>query len=436
MVLFLVLFIKFLVQLRGSPLDPAQKGQEFIQILIISVVVLVIAVPEGLPLAVTLSLAYATVKMLKARNLVRVLRACETMGNATTICSDKTGTLTENKMTVVAAAFGHGIELESLEGLPLETRELIRMSVVANSTALEMEGKLVGSNTEVALLEMARRYLDVTDIDKERAAIAVIRHIPFNSERKFAGVIVDYQESPRLLVTGASELVLQCTTLAGDQQVNDTINSYATKGLRTIGFAYRDLKAQSSVEDEVFRDMTWLGVVGIKDPLRKGVAEAVRQCQEAGVVVRMVTGDNVLTARTIALECGILTDGIVMDGAEFRSLSDEEKRLKIPALRVLARSSPRDKYNLVKWLKEQGETVAVTGDGTNDAPALKASDVGFSMGLSGTEVAKEASDIILMDDDFSSIVNALLWGRCISDAIKKFLQVQTLGMRLISSNLR
>ena len=493
--LFIILFIKFLAQLPGSTLDPPQKGQQFIQILIISVVVLVIAVPEGLPLAVTLALAYATSRMLKDRNLVRVLKACETMGNATCICSDKTGTLTQNKMTVVAGTLGvshnfgqipqrgvEGIrrlapkngpqklgdetismpEAEFFDKLPMEMKNLIRQSVAVNSTAFEAINKngvkeFIGSKTETALLDMARKYLGMSDVAAEREQLPAVEHIPFASERKWIGVIVKYERSGlivfRLFIAGASEIILrQCdrvvdidepntnsTPLSESDRtsLNTIIDGYASHALRTIGLSFRDFdqwppavggssnELSSRVEQEIFQNMTWIGVVGIRDPLRPGVTKAVRACQEAGVVVRMVTGDNLITAKAIARESGILTmRGIVMEGPEFRNLSLAEKDEIIPRLRVLARSSPQDKYDLVKRLKDLGQTVAVTGDGTNDAPALKIADVGFSMGIAGTEVAKEASDIILMDDDFSSIVQAILWGRCIGDAIKKFLQVQ------------
>jgi P-type Ca2+ transporter type 2C len=219
--------------------------------------------------------------------------------------------------------------------------------------------------------------------------------------------------------------------------IEDTIMDYATNSLRTIGLVYRDFyqwppqgarvagddKTQADFND-IFVDTVFIGVVGIMDPLRPGVAKAVEDCRKAGVFVRMVTGDNVLTAKAIATECGIFTrGGIVMEGPKFRTLSPAQMDQIIPRLQVLARSSPEDKRILVKRLKELGETVAVTGDGTNDGPALKMADVGFSMGIAGTEVAKEASSIILMDDNFASIVKAIMWGRCVSDAVKKFLQV-------------
>ena len=257
----------------------------------------------------------------------------------------------------------------------------------------------------------------------------------------------------RLFVKGASEILLKHSNQVIDTSggnlsqhmlsendrkvVENTIVNYASKSLRTIALVYRDFPqwpprgARHSVDDktqaefeDIFNDMIFIGVVGIMDPLRPGVTKAVEDCRKAGVFVRMVTGDNVLTAKAIATECGIFTrGGIVMEGPRFRALSRSQMDQIIPRLQVLARSSPDDKRILVKRLKELGETVAVTGDGTNDGPALKMADVGFSMGIAGTEVAKEASSIILMDDNFASIVKAIMWGRCVSDAVKKFLQV-------------
>jgi len=506
LLLFTVLLIKFFAQLPGSTLDAGGKGQRFMQILIVSVTILVVAVPEGLPLAVTLALAYATTRMLKDNNLVRVLKACETMGNATTICSDKTGTLTQNKMTVIAGTLGvdkkfgaksapadqpsntkdaeKGGDIQAAENVALqektideddvttmqeffensnpEVKMLLRQSIALNSTAFEGtnengEKDFVGSKTETALLGMAKNYLGMDNVATDRHNAQIVQLIPFSSERKCMGCVVkmDRNGKPyyRLLVKGASEILLkhsnQITDTSSNQLsqhmisesdrkvITNTIMHYASQSLRTIGLVYRDFpqwpprgvrlssddKSQAEFED-IFNEMIFIGVVGIMDPLRPGVTKAVEDCRKAGVFVRMVTGDNVLTAKAIAAECGIFTPGgIVMEGPRFRHLTRSQMDQIIPRLQVLARSSPEDKRILVKRLKELGETVAVTGDGTNDGPALKMADVGFSMGIAGTEVAKEASSIILMDDNFASIVKAIMWGRCVSDAVKKFLQV-------------
>ncbi|KAI9698971.1 MAG: hypothetical protein M1836_003160 [Candelina mexicana] len=487
--LFVVLFIKFLVSLRGSTLTPDEKGQQFLQIFIVAVTIVVVAVPEGLPLAVTLALAFATTRMLKDNNLVRVLRACETMGNATTICSDKTGTLTQNKMTVVsgtlgtASRFGDKKTTDNVESpskgkqilaedqigdistgefistLNQDVKALLAQSIVINSTAFEGEENgeqtFIGSKTETALLSFARDHLGMGPVNIERSNATVVQLIPFDSGRKCMACVVKLGDGTfRMYVKGASEILLaKCSKIIRDptkdttatrisndnvETLNHVITSYASRSLRTIGLLYRDFEEwpprgcrsqkddpKQAVFDDVFKDMVFLGIVGIQDPLREGVDEAVRTCQHAGVFVRMVTGDNIMTARAIAQQCGIYTPGgMVMEGPKFRKLSRTEMDQIIPRLQVLARSSPEDKRILVKRLKELGETVAVTGDGTNDAPALKTADVGFSMGIAGTEVAKEASAIILMDDNFSSIVKAIMWGRAVNDAVKKFLQFQ------------
>lgn len=424
----------------------------------------------------TLALAFATTRMVKENNLVRVLRACETMGNATVICSDKTGTLTQNKMTVVAGTWGSTQSFsqpsesdigrssmtpsEVFQQCSAPVRDLIVKSVALNSTAFEedRDGQkdFVGSKTEVALLQLAQNYLGM-DLNSERGSAEIVQLIPFDSARKCMGVVYRHSSTGyRLLVKGASELMVEACTaqitddnLAKDnaqtaglsakdkQCVLDIIEQYAKGSLRTIGIVYKDFASwppkESRLEDDpsaanfdsVFRGMTWVGVVGIQDPLRPEVPPAIRKCHSAGVQVKMVTGDNVATATAIASSCGIKTDdGLVMEGPKFRQLSDKEMDEVIPRLQVLARSSPDDKRILVERLKILGETVAVTGDGTNDGPALRTADVGFSMGIAGTEVAKEASSIILLDDNFRSIVTAIAWGRAVNDAVAKFLQFQ------------
>ncbi|KAF2873330.1 calcium transporting P-type ATPase-like protein [Massariosphaeria phaeospora] len=488
LLLFIVLVIKFLVGLRTSTLTPADKGQQFLNILIVAITVVVVAVPEGLPLAVTLALAFATRRMLKDNNLVRLLRSCETMGNATTICSDKTGTLTQNKMTVVAGTLGTALRFgdqklkassttekgvdespvghsddispsEFVSTLNSEVKTLLLQSIIQNTTAFEgQEGgpdAFIGSKTETALLGFARDYMGMGPVGTERSNANIVQVIPFDSAIKCSAVVVKLADGRfRMYVKGASEILLgKCdrivseatkelleAPITGDNRetIEQVITTYASRSLRTIGLIYRDFESwpprdsrkneddpSLAIFEDVFNKMTFLSIVGIQDPLRDGVPDAVKDCQHAGVFVRMVTGDNVLTAKAIAEECGILVPGgLVMEGPTFRKLSKREMDAVIPKLCVLARSSPDDKRRLVKRLKELGETVAVTGDGTNDAPALKTADVGFSMGIAGTEVAKEASAIILMDDNFASIVKALLWGRAVNDAVQKFLQFQ------------
>ncbi|KAJ5890890.1 Calcium-transporting ATPase 2 [Penicillium subrubescens] len=414
--------------------------------------------------------------MVKENNLVRVLRACETMGNATVICSDKTGTLTQNKMTVVAGSWGSVLNFtqssetrdgetsmttaEAFKQCSAPVRDLIVKSVALNSTAFEedKDGQrgFVGSKTEVALLQMAQDHLGM-DLVAERGSADIVQLIPFDSARKCMGVVYRHAGvGYRLLVKGASELMVDACSMqiteidmskdkvnteplseTGQQKILDTIDRYAQGSLRTIGIVYKDFDSwppkggkkhddESSAEfGDFFKGMTWVGVVGIQDPLRPEVPPAIEKCRMAGVQVKMVTGDNVATATAIASSCGIKTeDGLVMEGPKFRQLSDEEMDEVVPRLQVLARSSPEDKRILVERLKLLGETVAVTGDGTNDGPALRTADVGFSMGIAGTEVAKEASSIILLDDNFKSIVTAISWGRAVNDAVAKFLQFQ------------
>ncbi|THH32252.1 hypothetical protein EUX98_g1955 [Antrodiella citrinella] len=501
-ILFAALMIRYFVQLgtHNPTRTSSEWGIAFVQILIISVTLVVVAVPEGLPLAVTLALAFATKRMTEENLLVRVLGSCETMANASVVCTDKTGTLTQNDMSVVAGSIGihckfvhklsdnqartnageePGVEVEvstrkhaedftvdqtGLNGiLTPAVQRLFNAAVAINSTAFEDtdaetgEVVFVGSKTETALLKFAKEN-GWADYKETRDSAQIVQMIPFSSDRKAMGVVVKQGGIWRLYMKGASEILTKrCTqhivvredgqasssdqvetedidALANDNITRTTI-FYANQTLRTIAVCYRDFetwppKGAAIIGDEVSYDdisydMTLIAITGIEDPLRDGVREAVANCQKAGVAVKMCTGDNVLTARSIALQCGIYTaGGLIMEGPHFRQLGNAEMMEIVPRLQVLARSSPEDKKILVESLKALGEIVGVTGDGTNDGPALKTAHVGFSMGIAGTEVAKEASDIILMDDNFSSIVQAIMWGRCVNDAVRKFLQFQ------------
>ncbi|XP_030920169.1 plasma membrane calcium-transporting ATPase 2 isoform X7 [Geospiza fortis] len=445
--------------------------QYFVKFFIIGVTVLVVAVPEGLPLAVTISLAYSVKKMMRDNNLVRHLDACETMGNATAICSDKTGTLTTNRMTVVQAYVGdvHYKEIPDPDSIPAKTMELLVNAIAINSAYTtkilppEKEGGLprqVGNKTECGLLgfvlDLKQDYEPVRSLIPEEKLYKVYT---FNSVRKSMSTVIKMPDgSFRMYSKGASEIVLKkCARIlnaAGeprifrprdrDEMVKKVIEPMACDGLRTICVAFRDFPSSPEPdwdnENDILSDLTCICVVGIEDPVRPEVPEAIRKCQRAGITVRMVTGDNINTARAIAIKCGIIHPGedfLCLEGKEFnRRIRNEKGEIeqeridKIwPKLRVLARSSPTDKHTLVKGIidstqVEQRQVVAVTGDGTNDGPALKKADVGFAMGIAGTDVAKEASDIILTDDNFTSIVKAVMWGRNVYDSISKFLQFQ------------
>ncbi|XP_063150302.1 plasma membrane calcium-transporting ATPase 3 isoform X4 [Candoia aspera] len=445
--------------------------QYFVKFFIIGVTVLVVAVPEGLPLAVTISLAYSVKKMMKDNNLVRHLDACETMGNATAICSDKTGTLTTNRMTVVQSYMGdtHYKETPDPSSLTSKTLDLLVHAIAINSAYTtkilppEKEGGLprqVGNKTECALLgfvlDLRRDYQPVREHIPEEKLYKVYT---FNSVRKSMSTVTCMPDGGyRLFSKGASEIVLKkCTNILNsngelrafrprdrDEMVKKVIEPMACDGLRTICIAYRDFPAGKEPdwenENDIVIDLTCIAVVGIEDPVRPEVPEAIHKCQRAGITVRMVTGDNINTARAIAAKCGIIQPGedfLCLEGKDFnrrirneKGEIEQERLDKIwPKLRVLARSSPTDKHTLVKGIidstiGDQRQVVAVTGDGTNDGPALKKADVGFAMGIAGTDVAKEASDIILTDDNFSSIVKAVMWGRNVYDSISKFLQFQ------------
>uniref|UniRef100_A0A8C7DM96 Calcium-transporting ATPase n=1 Tax=Oncorhynchus kisutch TaxID=8019 RepID=A0A8C7DM96_ONCKI len=421
--------------------------QYFVKFFIIGVTVLVVAVPEGLPLAVTISLAYSVKKMMKDNNLVRHLDACETMGNATTICSDKTGTLTMNRMTVVQAYLGdtHYKKVPEPDVIKPSTLEVLVNSIAINSAyttkilSPAKEGGLprhVGNKTECSLLgfvlELKRDYQPIRDEIPEEKLYKVYT---FNSSRKSMSTVLKNTDGSgfRMYSKGASEIVLRkCSRILDtngeprifkpkdrDEMVKVVIEPMACDGLRTICVAYRDFPAEAGEpnwdnEADILNELTCICVVGIEDPVRPEVPDAILKCQRAGITVRMVTGDNINNRPCHSNQ--VLSWGQRLDKVW-------------PKLRVLARSSPTDKHTLVKGIMdstvlETRQVVAVTGDGTNDGPALKKADVGFAMGIAGTDVAKEASDIILTDDNFTSIVKAVMWGRNVYDSISKFLQFQ------------
>ncbi|VAI44608.1 unnamed protein product [Triticum turgidum subsp. durum] len=427
-----------------------------IKILTVAVTIVVVAVPEGLPLAVTLTLAYSMRKMMADKALVRRLSACETMGSATTICSDKTGTLTLNQMTVVRSIVG-AIELQpqaTIEKLSPTVTSLVLEAIAQNTSGSVFEPEdgstveVTGSPTEKAILswglELHMKFA------LERSKSAIIHVSPFNSEKKRGGVAVIGRDSNvHVHWKGAAEIVLALCTNWLDvdgsthEMTPDKANHFrkyiedmAEQSLRCVAFAYRNLDPKDIPYEEQRinwelpdNDLTLIGIVGMKDPCRPGVRDAVELCTNSGVKVRMVTGDNLQTARAIALECGILTDPqasapVIIEGKVFRAYSDAEREAVADKISVMGRSSPNDKLLLVKALKKNGHVVAVTGDGTNDAPALHEADIGLSMGIQGTEVAKESSDIIILDDNFASVVKVVRWGRSVYANIQKFIQFQ------------
>ncbi|CAI8611766.1 unnamed protein product [Vicia faba] len=440
-----------------------------IKIFTIAVTIVVVAVPEGLPLAVTLTLAYSMRKMMADKALVRRLSACETMGSATTICSDKTGTLTLNQMTVVETYVGRKKlnPPDDSSKLHPEVVSLINEGIAQNTTGnifIPKDGgetEVSGSPTEKAILSWAMKL--GMNFELIRSSSKVLHVFPFNSEKKRGGVAVKRANSGvHIHWKGAAEIVLGTCTQYIDsnghpQSIEEekaffkkAIDDMATQSLRCVAIAYRsyELDKIPSKEEDLDQwtlpehELVLLAIVGIKDPCRPGVKDAVRLCTEAGVKVRMVTGDNVQTAKAIALECGILVsieDAVepnIIEGKTFRELSETEREQVAMKITVMGRSSPNDKLLLVQALRNGGEVVAVTGDGTNDAPALHEADIGLSMGIQGTEVAKESSDIIILDDNFASVVKVVRWGRSVYANIQKFIQFQlTVNVAALSINV-
>ncbi len=434
------------------------------------VIIIVVAVPEGLPMSVTISLALAMQKMTRANSLVRKLVACETVGSATVICSDKTGTLTQNKMRVERLIWEGKIYDRGQDGWVVPEKEtswprdntpinLMSINSAVNSTAYleEKEGKVhtIGNATEGALLQ----YIEEGGIDYKqlRKDFEAKYQLHFSADRKRMLTVVQYGDKMVSLVKGAPEILLERSThyLKADgiveawndearDAVQKSLNQSAIEAMRTLAFAYRELPPDMPTTEDELHDrkddletsLTFVGMVSIRDPLRDDVPAAIDRCRDAGIQIKMVTGDNVETARAIAHKIHLIDnaeqpinaeDGVIMTSSHFQGLFEKDReglKQKLSNLRVLARALPGDKYRLVTMLQELNEVVAVTGDGTNDAPALKKADVGLSMGIAGTEVAKEASDIVLLDDSFSTIVSAVKWGRSLYDNIQRFIQFQ------------
>ncbi|MDE5643220.1 MAG: calcium-translocating P-type ATPase, PMCA-type [Muribaculaceae bacterium] len=397
-----------------------------LQTLMVAVTLVVVAVPEGLPMAVTLSLAYSMRRMLKTNNLVRKMHACETMGATTVICTDKTGTLTQNQMQVYKTNFF---------GEPSD--EVLYEGIAVNSTAqLDLAGnkpEVLGNPTEGALLLWLRER--GADYQKLREGATRLEELPFSTERKYMATVVKSATGRTLLyVKGAPEIVFgMCGDTAGvsKAEIDAQLLEYQNQAMRTLGFAYKEIQpGDSTIADGrlAAKDLTFLGIVAISDPVRADVPDAVREVIDAGIQVKIVTGDTPGTAKEIGRQIGLWNDSAdgernIITGPEFDALSDKQLKERVEDLKIIARARPMDKKRLVEALQANNEVVAVTGDGTNDAPALKTAHVGLSMG-DGTSVAKEASDITIVDNSFSSIGRAVMWGRSLYQNIQRFILFQ------------
>ncbi|PON79949.1 P-type ATPase [Parasponia andersonii] len=467
-VAFLVLVVLFVRYFTGNTEDD-NGNKEFngsktktdniinaaVEIIAAAVTIVVVAIPEGLPLAVTLTLAYSMKRMMFDNAMVRKLSACETMGSATTICTDKTGTLTMNQMKVTNFWLGkESVAESSYSKIAPYVVELFREGIALNTTgsvyrpSLGSEFEISGSPTEKAILSWAVMELKM-DMEEVKESCSILHVEAFNSQKKRSGVLMTRKADNTIWVhwKGAAEMILaMCSSYYDASGINKDldenqkmefekiIQGMAASSLRCIAFAHKQVETtelEDSAGHEKLQDdgLILLGLVGIKDPCRPGVKKAVEACQYAGVNIKMITGDNVFTAKAIATECGILRSnqdmsGAVIEGVEFRNYTPEQRMEKVDKICVMARSSPFDKLLMVQCLKQKGHVVAVTGDGTNDAPALKEADIGLSMGIQGTEVAKESSDIVILDDNFASVATVLRWGRCVYNNIQKFIQFQ------------
>ena len=441
-------FVIFLV--HDILTNPAWGGKDYfymaeivLNYFMMAVTLIVMAVPEGLPMAVTLSLALNMRRMLKSNNLVRKLHACETMGAVTVICTDKTGTLTQNKMQVDSLERKNGDEA------------LLDAAIALNSTAELNEGKAIGNPTESALL------LWLHDQGKDYAALRkqlkVVKQLPFSTERKFMATLAEVNGECYLFVKGAPEIVMKKCQMDEkmQKQVQEELEGWQHKAMRTLAFAYKKIDAANN-SDEASHTATFVDVkalfeqvindtdlqlqaiASINDPIRPDVPAAVQECRQAGIEVKVVTGDTAATAMEIGKQIGVFEDEAenigadgemtsldeqMITGEQWEALSDEEAYKRAKDIRVMSRARPTDKQRLVHMLQKRGEVVAVTGDGTNDAPALHYAHVGLSLG-SGTSVAKEASDMTLLDDSFKSIANAVMWGRSLYRNIQRFLFFQ------------
>ena len=417
------LYVYFQELMPGQPIDWAIIAATLLKWFMVTVTLIVMAVPEGLPMAVTLSLALNMRRMLRTNNLVRKLHACETMGAVTVICTDKTGTLTQNRMEVADIQSDHHFE------------EQLAENMAVNSTALleeGSEGQGIGNPTECALLLYLRKNGKNYSEYREKAPLT--SQLTFSTERKYMATLVTSSVNQRrmLYVKGAPEVILELCQISTDQQqqIEAILKEYQAGAMRTLAFAHREIGENEGTDCLALAQqgrLTLEGICAIMDPVRPEVPSAVKNCHDAGIHVKMVTGDNAGTAIEIAKRIGLWTESDreeqVITGAAFAALSDEEALYRIASIKVMSRARPMDKQRFVKLLQEKGAVVAVTADGTNDVPALNRAQVGLSMG-SGTSIAKEASDITLIDDSFRSIATAVMWGRSLYKNIQRFLAFQ------------
>lgn len=394
---------------------------------ITSIVLIVAAVPEGLPTIVAVSLALNIIKMSKENALVKKMIACETIGCVNIICSDKTGTLTENRMTVQKIYTGG----ELIDPEQLKDEMLLKNYCInSNANISEEDGSwsFIGNPTEGSLLAAAAKA--GVDYQELRQAADIVRVFPFSSQNKDMSTIVRENGKEILYVKGNPEKIISlCTGISEEEKEKNfhLMEEFQNKAGRLLAFAHKELEGQYNDEeqDEVEQGLIYDGFVVISDPLSSDVYESIRNCRSAGIEVKMLTGDNIRTARAIANELHMLDDDhIAVEAADIEKLTDEELKEALKKIQVIARSTPLVKMRVVKLLKEQGNVVAVTGDGINDAPAIKHADVGIAMGIAGTDVTKEASDMVLLDDSFSTIIKAVQWGRGIYENFKRFIQFQ------------
>lgn len=416
--------IIFLIQLFYILFAGTPSFESISESFINSIVLIIAAVPEGLPTIVAISLSINIARMARENALVKKLIACETIGCVNVICSDKTGTLTENRMTVLDVWTGGGyLSAEDVK----DTAVVENWCLNGTADLYEDKGQIrfVGNPTEGALLVAAGKAgADYKSMREEAEAVKVF---PFSSDRKNMTTCIRRPEGIRIYTKGSPEKILSFCSVGAEEResILGEIEGLEKKARRVIAFAHRTVPECPETQEDAERDMIFDGFVGIADPLRGEVYDSVRTCRSAGIELKMLTGDNIVTATAIAQELGILEEGtLAVEASYLDSLSDEEFGQILPKVRVIARSTPMLKMRVVRTLRGQGNVVAVTGDGINDAPALKSADVGIAMGISGTEVSKEAAEIVLLNDSFSTIVTTVKWGRGIYENFKRFIQFQ------------